>query len=71
MPTNLKVEVVEIGELEKHPNADTLSIVKVKGWQCIVKTDEFKDVKLAAYIPIDSLIPESLQTVIPVKRIKL
>jgi len=70
MPTNLKVEVVEIGELEKHPNADTLSIVKVKGWQCIVKTDEFKDVKLAAYIPIDSLIPESLQTVIPVKRIK-
>lgn len=70
MPTNLKVEVVEIGELEKHPNADTLSIVKVKGWQCIVKTEEFKGVKLAAYIPVDALIPESLLDRIPVKRIK-
>lgn len=42
--------------LEKHPNADSLSIVKVFGWQVIVKTENFQTVNLAAYIPVNSLL---------------
>jgi len=48
------VEVVKIKK-ENHPNADSLSIVKVRGWQCVVRTDDWEDGQLAAYIPPDSL----------------
>jgi RNA ligase (TIGR02306 family) len=57
--SSFKVEVVKVEKLEKHPNADSLSVVKVKGWQCIIKTEEFKGVKLAVYVPIDSVCPQS------------
>lgn len=52
------VEVVPV-VLEKHPDADTLSIVPIKGWTCVVKTEDFKDVKLAAYVPSDSVVPDT------------
>lgn len=46
--------------LEKHPNADTLSIATIKGWICVVKTQDFlienpiyKDLNLGVYIPIE------------------
>lgn len=50
-----KVEVVEIN-LEKHPNAELLSIVKIFGYQVVVRTDDWKDKNLGAYIPPDSLV---------------
>lgn len=56
--STLKAEVVFI-ELNEHPNADTLSLVKVKGWQVVVKTEDFKNVKLGAYIPVDSILPQT------------
>jgi len=43
--------------LEEHPNADSLSIVRVGGYQCVVRTEEWKDDDLAVYIPPDSLVP--------------
>lgn len=56
-------EVVEY-TLERHPNADTLSIAKVKGWQCVVKTENFIDNEqdpfycgLGVYIPLDMIAP--------------
>lgn len=52
------VEVVPI-KLEPHPNADTLSIVKVYGYNVIVKTDGWRDGQLAAYVPPDSLVDTS------------
>jgi RNA ligase (TIGR02306 family) len=52
------VEVVPV-KLEKHPDADSLSIAYVKGWQCVVKTSDFEGKSLGAYIPIDSLVPET------------
>lgn len=55
--STFKVEVVPF-ELEKHSNADSLSIAKIKGWQCVVKTSDFEGVKLGAYIPIDAELPE-------------
>lgn len=54
------VEVVPVA-LEPHPNADTLSVVQVKGWTCVVKTDSFKDVKLAAYLQPDAVVPDTLE----------
>jgi RNA ligase (TIGR02306 family) len=52
-----KVEVVPV-QLEKHENADTLSIAKVYGWNCVVRTDDFKNATLGAYIPLDSIVPD-------------
>lgn len=52
------VEVVPI-TLEKHPNADTLSIVHIKGWTCVVKTSIFQDYDKAAYIQPDSVAPDT------------
>lgn len=56
--TEFHVEVVRIGAVEKHPNADTLSITKVHGgYPVLFKTGEFKTGDLAVYIPVDSIVP--------------
>jgi RNA ligase (TIGR02306 family) len=54
------VEVVRIGPIEKHPDADTLSLTTVKGWTCVIKTGQFTEGALAMYVPIDSVLPESI-----------
>jgi RNA ligase (TIGR02306 family) len=51
-----KVEVVPV-VLEPHPNADTLSIVRVWGYACCVRTEDWKDRAIGAYIPPDSVVP--------------
>src|SRR5216684_2229310 len=51
------IEVVEV-QKEPHPNADTLSVVKIHGWQCVVRTADWNDGDLAAYIPPDYVVPE-------------
>lgn len=43
--------------LEPHPNADSLSIVRVHGFQCVVKTDQWRGVDRAAYCAPDTLVP--------------
>lgn len=53
-----KVEVFRINSLEKHPNADSLSIVKFYGYDCIVRTSEFNVGDLACYVPPDNILPE-------------
>ncbi len=54
----LKSEVVPI-KLIPHKNSDNLSIVRVKGWQVVVKTGDFEGTDLGAYIPIDSVLPQT------------
>jgi len=51
------VEVVPVN-LEPHPNADSLSIVKVFNYTVIVKTDDWKGKVKGAYIPPDSIVPD-------------
>jgi len=51
-------DVVKI-KLEPHPNADTLSVVKIDDFQCVVRTNEWNDGDLAVYIPPDSVVPET------------
>lgn len=55
-----KVEVVKLGPLERHPNADALSIVQVLGgYPCIVRTAEWSEGDMAVYVPIDSIVPDT------------
>jgi RNA ligase (TIGR02306 family) len=51
-----KVEVVEV-KLEPHDNADTLSIVRVDNYVVCVRSSDWSDGDLGAYIPPDSLVP--------------
>jgi len=54
-----KVEVVRIA-LKPHPNADQLSVVDVfDGYPCCVRTQDWKDGDLAAYVPPDSVVDVS------------
>lgn len=53
------VEVVRIGAIEKHPNADTLSITQVwGGYPAIIRTGDFAEGDLAVYVPVDSIVPD-------------
>ena len=55
--SEFKVEVVKVGPIEKHPNADRLEIVNVHGgYPCIIAKGSFKEGDLAIYCPIDSLV---------------
>lgn len=51
-----KVEVVPV-VLDPHGNADTLSVVRVWGFTCVVRTADFKGVDHAAYLEPDTLAP--------------
>ena len=55
MKSTHQVEVVEV-KLTKHPNADSLSIVKIDGFQVVVRTSDWKDGDLGAYIKPDTLV---------------
>lgn len=56
-----RVEVVKIDAIEKHSNADRLEIAKIAGWQVVVGKSSFKPGQLALYIPVDSILPNSLE----------
>jgi len=55
--SKLIVDVCKVEKIEKHPNADRLSIATVKGWNCIVGLDQYKVGDLVIYCPPDSVIP--------------
>jgi RNA ligase (TIGR02306 family) len=59
--------------LEEHPNADSLSIAKIGGWQCVVRTDDFKDETFAIYLPLDAIaaIDHPLLGFMAGKRVKI
>lgn len=51
------VEIIEIGEVRAHDNAERLEIVPVGGWQAVVKKGQFKPGDRAVYIEPDYTIP--------------
>lgn len=60
MSSDSRVLVVRIANQRKHDNADTLSVVDVfGGYPCIVRIGDFADGDLAAYIPVDMLVPDA------------
>lgn len=57
----LKVEVVKIGEVKYHENADRLDVVKVFGYDVVTGRDEYLPGNCAVYFPVDSILPQDLQ----------
>lgn len=49
--------VVVVDDIIVHPNADSLELAIVGGWQCCIKKGEFQKGDLAVYFECDSLIP--------------
>ncbi len=56
-PTEFHVEVVRLGPVTPHPNADTLDITTVYGYPVILKRGSFSEGDLAVYVPVDALVP--------------
>ncbi len=56
--STFEVPVVPV-RLEPHPNADTLSLVRVFGYQVVVRTADWRGEELGAYIPPDSVVPDA------------
>lgn len=54
------VRVVQLGKVERHPDADTLSVADAEGYPVVVKTGEFKEGDCAVYVPVDSVVPTVL-----------
>ena len=52
-----RIDVVSI-QLQPHIAADTLSIVQIWGYTCVVKTAEWLGVTQAAYVPPDYVLPD-------------
>jgi RNA ligase (TIGR02306 family) len=56
-----EVRVVRINEIEKHPNADRLGLVRIDGFVAIIGLEDFKVGDLAAYIEPDYVVPDAQQ----------
>lgn len=54
-----RVDVVRIGPIEKHPNADSLGITRIMGFTIVVRLAEWKEGDLGAYIQPDSIVDSS------------
>jgi RNA ligase (TIGR02306 family) len=67
------VEICEVDDVQPHPNADRLDIVRVKGWQCVVGKGEYRKSDKVIYIPIDSVLPENVESILfpPDSKVKL
>ena len=59
MASNLIVEVVEIENVQPHPDPETtrLEVATIKGWQVVVGKGSFKTGDKVVYVPPDSVIP--------------
>lgn len=58
--TEFHVEVVRLGKVSPHPNADTLSVTLIhQGYPVTFRTGEFQEGDLAVYLPVDSVAPST------------
>lgn len=60
MPSPHYVPVTTISAISAHPNADSLDIAQVLGWQCVVGRGQFKEGDKVVYFPPDSVLPREL-----------
>jgi RNA ligase (TIGR02306 family) len=49
--------VIKVSRIEKHPNADSLSMIKVYGETVVFRTGDFQEDDLAVYVPVDAVVP--------------
>jgi RNA ligase (TIGR02306 family) len=50
--------IARISDLREHPNADTLELATIRGWQVVVKKGEFHQGERVVYCEIDSVLPD-------------
>jgi len=51
------VYVIRLPEIRKHPQADSLGLVEIEGYTCIVRTGDFSAGDLAIYVEPDYILP--------------
>ena len=56
MPSPLHVPVAQIAQVAPHPNADSLDVAQVLGWQCVVGRGQFKEQDKVIYFPPDTVL---------------
>ena len=49
--------IQKISEIKPIPDADSIELVIIKGWQCVAKKGEFIPGDLCAYFEVDSYLP--------------
>jgi RNA ligase (TIGR02306 family) len=55
--TDFHVETIRVGDVYKHPNADSLSITNVGAYPVIFRTGDYSPGDLAVYVPENSVVP--------------
>lgn len=55
---NKLATIERIKEFKKHPNADRLNLITVKGWQCVT-AETYNVGDLVVYIQIDTTVPKA------------
>ncbi|NBQ69349.1 MAG: RNA ligase (ATP) [Nitrosomonadaceae bacterium] len=50
--------IQRVVDVQRHPNADKLDIIRVLGWQLVAKRDQFAVGDLCCYVELDSVLPE-------------
>jgi len=55
------INIIRVGKIEAHPNADALELTRVFDYPVIVRKGEYKEGDLAVYIPVDSVVPDTEQ----------
>src|SRR5262249_52411745 len=72
--SSLIVEVCRVGAVERHPNADRMCLVHVKGWRVCAGRDpetganQFEPGDLCVYVSADAVLPPALSDRLGVTR---
>lgn len=62
--SDYKVPLTKILGIQNHPGADRLEIATIYGFQVIIPKDKYSIGTEIIYIPIDSLLPENIESII-------
>lgn len=57
--SNHQANIVRVGEILVHPNADNLQITRIGGYQCVIGKNDFQPGELAVFIQPDSVVPQT------------
>lgn len=59
--TDFYVEVVRVGPVSPHPNADRLELTEALGYPVVIRKGEFQEGDLAVYVATDAIVPDTAE----------
>lgn len=62
--STFRIDLAEIREVSKHPNADRLDVVKVFDWSVVTQKDKYKVGDQVIYIPVDTLLTQDFENIL-------